>query len=227
MRPILSVDLTTSEFGKISIPEAWERDYLGGASLAARILYAVLVPDLDPLSPEAPLLFMNGPLTGTSGPAVGRFVVCGRSPATGLWAESNCGGFWGPELRKAGFDGILISGRALRPVYVWVEDDQLEIRAADQLWGMDTYQTQMAIKNELAQQAIRVACIGPAGEALIPFALILCDHGRVAGRTGRIAVGVLRLHGHADFVGRERCSARLRQRSKDRDGAAAAGVGGS
>jgi len=188
MRPILSVDLTTSEFGKISIPEAWERDYLGGASLAARILYAVLVPDLDPLSPEAPLLFMNGPLTGTSGPAVGRFVVCGRSPATGLWAESNCGGFWGPELRKAGFDGILISGRALRPVYVWVEDDQLEIRAADQLWGMDTYQTQMAIKNELAQQAIRVACIGPAGEALIPFALILCDHGRVAGRTGLGAV---------------------------------------
>jgi aldehyde:ferredoxin oxidoreductase len=188
MQPILTVDLTTSEFGQMSVPEAWERDYLGGASLAARILYADLVPDLDPLSPEAPLLFMNGPLTGTAGPAVGRFVVCGLSPATGLWAESNCGGFWGPELRKAGFNGVRISGRAIQPAYLWIEDDRVEIRAADQLWGMDTYQTQSAIRKELAHPAIRVACIGPAGEALIPFALILCDHGRVAGRTGLGAV---------------------------------------
>jgi aldehyde:ferredoxin oxidoreductase len=89
MQPILTVDLTTSQLGQLSVPGTWERDYLGGASLAARILYADLVPELDPLSPGSPLLFMNGPLTGTAGPAVGRFVVCGRSPATGLWAESN------------------------------------------------------------------------------------------------------------------------------------------
>lgn len=188
MQPILTVDLTISQFGQISVPEAWERDYLGGASLAARILYADLVPELDPLSPSSPMLFMNGPLTGTAGPAVGRFVVCGRSPATGLWAESNCGGFWGPELRKAGYDGLLISGRALRPVYLWIEDNKIEIRSAEQLWGKETYQTQAAIKNELARPDIRIACIGPAGEALIPFALILCDHGRVAGRTGLGAV---------------------------------------
>ena len=188
MQPILTVDLTTGEFGELLVPETWERDYLGGASLAARILYADLVPELDPLSPSSPLLFINGPLTGTAGPAVGRFVVCGRSPATGLWAESNCGGFWGPELRKSGFDGLLIRGRSLRPVYLWIEDKRFEIRSAEQMWGKETYQTQEAIKSELARPDIRIACIGPAGEALIPLALILCDHGRVAGRTGLGAV---------------------------------------
>src|SRR5512139_3352906 len=92
MQPILTVNLTTGETSQLEIPLGWERDYLGGASLAARLLYEYLVPELDSLSPEAPLLFLNGPLTGTAGPAVGRFVVCSRSPATGLWGEANCGG---------------------------------------------------------------------------------------------------------------------------------------
>ncbi|MCK6540356.1 MAG: hypothetical protein L6Q26_09880, partial [Anaerolineales bacterium] len=105
MQPILKIDLTTGETEEYSIPNHWERDFLGGASLAARILYEHLTPELDPLSPKSPLLFMTGPLTGTSGPTTGRFVVCGKSPATDLWAESNIGGLWGPELRKAGYDG--------------------------------------------------------------------------------------------------------------------------
>ena len=186
--PILTVDLGKGETGQFTVPLDWKKEYLGGASLAARILYDELTETLDPLSPPAPLLFLNGPLTGTAGPAVGRFVVCGKSPATELWAESNCGGFWGPELRKAGFDGLLLRGRAENPVYLWIHDDQVEIRSAERLWGLETYLAQQAIMDELKTQGVRVATIGPAGEAQIPFALILTDHGRVAGRTGMGAV---------------------------------------
>jgi aldehyde:ferredoxin oxidoreductase len=188
VQDILKINLSTGAFGRFSIPQHWERQFLGGASLAARLLYEVMTRDLDPLSPQAPLLFLNGPLTGTAGPAVGRFVICGKSPSTRLWGESNCGGFWGPELRMAGFDGIWIEGRAPEPVYLWIEDGQYEIRPASHLWGMDTYSTQEAVIKELGAGKARVAVIGPAGEAQIPFALILTDHGRVAGRTGMGAV---------------------------------------
>jgi len=120
---------------------------------------------------------------------VGRFVICGKSPATGLWAESNCGGFWGPELRKAGYMGLWVTGKAEKPVYLWIEDGQVEIRDATHLWGQSTGQTQMAITSEIdGRGKPKVAVIGPAGEALIPFALVLTDHGRVAGRTGMGAV---------------------------------------
>ena len=188
MQPILKVNLTKKTVETFTVPRDWEVDFLGGASLAARMLYDHLKPEIDPLSPEAPLLFMNGPLSGTAGPTVGRFVVCARSPATGLWGESNCGGFWGPELRKAGFDGLWIEGRAPGPLYLSIRDAQVEFRPAEHLWGMDTYTAQAAIQAELAPGQPRVAAIGPAGEAQIPFALILTDHGRVAGRTGMGAV---------------------------------------
>jgi len=188
MQPILTIDLGSGEAGLLNVPPEWEREYLGGASLAARMLYEHLRAELDPLSPQAPLLFMTGPLTGTYGPAVGRFVVCGRSPHTGLWGESNCGGFWGPELRQAGYDGLWITGRAPHPVYIWVHEGGVEVRDARHLWGLDTYQTQAALERELSAGVVRIATIGPAGEAALPFALILCDHGRVAGRTGMGAV---------------------------------------
>lgn len=184
MQDILKINLENGKVDNLPIPQAWQDDYLGGASLAARMLYEHVSPHLAPLAPEAPLLILNGPLSGTAGPAVGRFVVCGRSPATGLWGESNCGGFWGPELRQAGFDGIWIEGRADQPVYLWIQDGQVEIRKATHLWGLDTYHTQQAIEAELQSGKIRLATIGPAGEALIPFSLVLVDHGRVAGRTG-------------------------------------------
>lgn len=187
MQPILTVDLSSEIIGTVEISKEWEQDYLGGASLAARILYDSLTPELDPLSPQAPLLFLNGPLTGTTGPAVGRYVVCARSPATTLWGESNCGGFWGVELRKTGFDGLLITGRSSEPVYLWIKDGDVHIRSALHLWGLDTYQTQKILQ-ELDTPGTRVTCIGPAGEQEIPFALILSDHGRVAGRTGMGAI---------------------------------------
>ncbi len=188
MQPILRVDLTTGTTEEYKIPQEWEAAFLGGASLAARLLYPQLTRELDPFSPDAPLLFLNGPLTGTSGPTVGRFVVCGKGPATGLWAESNCGGFWGPELRFAGFDGLWITGRASAPVYLWIEDGRLEVRDAAHLWGKDTYQAQESVKQEIGRTGIHVAVAGPAAEKGVLFAGIYCDHGRTAGRTGLGAV---------------------------------------
>lgn len=188
MQPILTIDLTTGRTGEYRIPESWERNFLGGASLAARILYESLTPALDPLSPDSPLLFFTGPLTGTSGPTTGRFVVCGKSPATGLWAESNIGGFWGPELRAAGYDGLWVTGRASGPVYVWIDGGKLEVRDAAHLWGMNTYSAQDKVKEEVGIKSARVCVIGPAGEKDVLFASIMCDHGRMAGRTGMGAV---------------------------------------
>lgn len=188
MQPILTIDLSTGKVGEFRVSEQWERDYLGGASLAARLLYTSLTRELDPLSPESPLLFMTGPLTGSAGPSVGRFVVCGKGAATGRWAESNCGGFWGPELRFAGYDGLWITGKAEAPVYLWIDGGRLEVREAAHLWGRDTYETQELVRQELGQPTARVAVIGPAGERGVLFASIGCDHGRFAGRTGLGAV---------------------------------------
>lgn len=188
MQPILRINLSNRTIDEYLVPRQWEVDFLGGATLAARILYEELIPSLDPLSPEASILFINGPLSGTSGPAVGRFVICAKSPFTGLWGESNCGGFWGPELRMAGYDGLWIRGKSDSPVYLSIVNKKVEVHPADHLWGMDTYTTQAAVKSELELINPRVAVIGPAGEAMIPYSIILTDHGRVAGRTGMGAV---------------------------------------
>ncbi len=188
MQPILKINLSTGEISEYTIPLEWERDYIGGASLAARILYPFLTQDLDPFSAEAPLLMLNGPLTGSAGPTTGRFVVCGKSPATGLWAESNCGGFWGPELHFCGYDGLWITGKADHPVYIWIQEDKVEIRDAANNWGKDTYETQQLIIKEVATPGARVLTIGPAGENGVLFAGLFCDHGRTAGRTGLGAV---------------------------------------
>lgn len=188
MQPILKINLTDNTTEEFIIPKEWERDFLGGASLAARILYPYLTKELDPLSPESPLLFLNGPLSGTNGPTTGRFVICGKGPATNLWAESNIGGFWGPELRKTGYDGLWITGKAQSPVYVWVEEGRFEVRSAARVWGKDVYEAQEIVKAEIGVKGARVAVIGEAGERGILYASICCDHGRMAGRTGLGAV---------------------------------------
>lgn len=188
MQPILKINLSTGTTEEFIIPKEWERDFLGGASLAARILYPFLTKELDPLSPESPLLFLNGPLSGTAGPTTGRFVICGKSPATNLWAESNIGGFWGPELRKAGYDGLWITGKAQGPVYLWIEEGRLEVRSAASVWGKDVYAAQEIVKEEIGVKGARVAVIGEAGERGVLYSSICCDHGRMAGRTGIGAV---------------------------------------
>ncbi len=186
---ILTVDLTTQTTTTRSLDPALLRQFIGGSALAAALLYPHLTRDLDPLGPDNPLLILGGPFTGLAGPAEGRFVVCAKSPATGLWGESNCGGFFGPELRFAGYDGLLITGRAATPSYIWIHNDRVEIRSAEHLWGQaDTYATQEKLRAEVGEKLARVLCIGVGGERLIPYSLLLCDHGRVAGRTGMGAV---------------------------------------
>ncbi len=186
---LLSVNLSNGETSTRLLPASVIRTWLGGSSLGAHILYPWLVEELDPLSPEAPLLFLTGPLTGTIGAAVGRYVLCAKSPATNLWGESHIGGYFGPELRAAGYDGLLITGRASTPVYIWIHNEKVEIRSADHLWrSCDTLQTQEKIKDEIGDRLVRVACIGLAGENMLRFGSVLCDHGRVAGRTGMGAV---------------------------------------
>ena len=186
---LLTVDLNNGMISRETVPEEDRRAYLGGSGLCAKLLFHELLPELDALSAEASLMLMTGPMTGTGGPAAGRFSICAKSPATGLWAESNCGGFFGPELRKAGIDGLKITGSASEPVYLSIRDGEAKLQPAGHLWGShDTYQTQEAIRDEMGDRKTRVACIGLAGESKIRFASILCDHGRAAGRTGMGAV---------------------------------------
>jgi len=186
---LLVVDLTQGDIREQVIDPAYSRDFIGGSGLGARLLWDLLNPARDPLDPVSPLLFITGPLTGTGGPTTGRFSICARSPLTGLWGESNIGGFVGPELRYAGYDGVLITGRANKPVYVWIHNAHAELRDASHLWGKaDTYETQRIIKSEVGESMARVACIGLAGEQRAPYASILSDYGRLAGRTGMGAV---------------------------------------
>jgi len=188
MQPILKVNLTDNSIEEFNIPQRWQEDFLGGASLAARILYDSLTHELDPLSAQAPLLFLNGPLSGTNGPTTGRSVVCGKSPATRLWAESHMGGFWGAELRKTGYDGIWLTGKAPKPVFIWINEGKVEVRDAASLWGQDVYQTQESARQQIQIKGARIACIGQAGERGVLFSSICSDHGRMAGRTGLGAV---------------------------------------
>ena len=163
--------------------------FIGGIGLAAKILVEeVGDPRIDPLSPDNVLVFMTGPLTGTPVYGSGRYVVAAKSPLTMAWGEAHAGGFWGVELKKAGFDGIVVKGRASSPVYLYVHDGEVEIRDASRLWGLDTFEAYEAIRSELGDPNVRIATIGPAGERLARIACIVSDvqpYGpRVAGRTG-------------------------------------------
>jgi len=189
---LLVVDLTSGKIEDEPLNEDYATQFIGGSGLAARYLYDLLDPDLDPLHPANPLFFMTGPLTGTRAPLCGRHVVCARSPLTGIWCESHAGGFVGAEMRFAGYDGIIIRGRSPKPVYLWVQDGRAELRDASHLWGRDTFETQTLIKEErcpelvegLGDPRVRVACIGPAGENQVLLANIIHDHARAAGRGG-------------------------------------------
>ena len=180
---ILVVDLGSR---KIQVEEArseWTEKFLGGAGYAARMLLDRLSPEEDPLSPGSPLAFMTGPVTGLRFPGAGRFEVSGRSPLTGLWGESSAGGFWGAELRFAGFDGVLVNGVSEVPVYLMVRDGSAEIRECPELWGTDTFETEEVLKRE-AGTTSQVVCIGPAGENQVPIASIVHGKGHVAARAG-------------------------------------------
>jgi aldehyde:ferredoxin oxidoreductase len=188
MGKLLRVDLTTGAIQDEPLDEAYARDFVGGSGLAARYIYDMVDSDTDPLGPDNPLVFMTGPLVGTVMPSAGRCSVCALSPLTGIWGEANTGGFFGPELRFAGYDGIIVTGRAEKPVWLSVVDGQAELHDAADIWGSDSYATQERVREILGEPKARVACIGPAGEHLVKMAAVMNDHGRAAGRTGMGAV---------------------------------------
>jgi len=185
---ILKVDLTKGEIAEETLNRDYARMFVGGSGLAARYIYDLADADTDPLGPENPLVFMTGPLVGTRAPSCGKYVICARSPQTNLWGESSIGGFLGPHLRFAGYDGIIVRGQAAEPVYLVVRDGEAGLREASHLWGLDCYQTQETIKEELGDPSVRVACIGPGGERLVKYASVIAGRGRAAGRSGMGAV---------------------------------------
>jgi len=150
MGKLLVVDLDQGTLEDEPLDMAIARDLVGGAGYAARYLYDRLAPDTDPLGPDNVLMFMTGPLVGTRAPSCGRFEVCALSPLTGMWGESNSGGFWGPELRFAGYDGVVVRGRAAAPTWLSIVDGQPPaLHSASHLWGLDTYETQQRLRDEL------------------------------------------------------------------------------
>jgi aldehyde:ferredoxin oxidoreductase len=183
---LVRIDLTKGVHRVESIDEGDVRRVLLGSGLAAKIYYEEMDPGLDPLDPSSPLLAFTGLLTGTFSPTGCRSSWCGRSPLTGIWNEANMGGHWGAELRFAGFDGLIVTGRAGEPVYLWIHDGQVEIRSAAHLWGLDHFETFEKLRDETDPKA-QLACIGLAGENLVRLANVMQggqDHARTAGRGG-------------------------------------------
>ena len=183
---ILDVDLTSETLTQAELDPSLATNFMGGKGFGAKILFDQLPIDCDPLSAENMLVFATGPLTGTLAPSSGRFEVCTKSPATGLWLDANCGGFFGPELKFAGYDMLIVRGKAASPVMIVIEDNRVELKAAVDLWGTDTLTTHQQIKDSLGKE-FRVACIGEAGEKGVVFAGIISEY-RALGRGGAGAV---------------------------------------
>ncbi len=184
---ILHVDLSTRKVKRIPTADYTEK-LIGGRGVGARLIYDELQPGTDPFDPANPLIFNLGPLTGTAMPGSGRVDVTAKSPLTHLRAKSNFGAYWGAELKYAGVDHLMITGKAEKPVYLWIHNQEVEIRDASQVWGLDTRRTQLAIRHELGDPEVKVVCIGQAGERLVRFACLITETGDAAGRTGMGAV---------------------------------------
>ena len=184
---ILKVDLTTKKIEKEPLNQDIASNFLGGAGYACRELYDAIDKETDPLSPDNILMIMTGPLCGTFAPNTGRWVICSKSPYTGFWGESNCGSFFGAEIKKAGYDGIKIIGSSDEPVYLEIKDDQVALKDASFLWGKGTFFTAQKLKELFGDEKAYVACIGQAGENLVKYANIVSEQ-RAAGRTGMGAI---------------------------------------
>lgn len=180
----LQVDLSSSELKDLPIKEDDARKFIGGTGLSAKLIYASVKPGMDPWAASNPLVFATGPFNGTTIPMVSRSSVSGISPYTGIWGEATTGGTFPFALKNSGYDGIYITGKAAKPVYLLVNDGKAEIRDASHLWGKDIYNTQEILKGELKDLRHSVSCIGKAGENLVPYACVMNDRGRAAGRCG-------------------------------------------
>jgi aldehyde:ferredoxin oxidoreductase len=184
---ILRVNLNDLTIKREEIDPQLARDFLGGRGWAIHFLFREMDPKVDPLSPENMLIFSTGPLTATPAPTGNRYMVVTKSPLTGSVSNSNSGGEFPTWMKRTGFDSFIISGKASEPVYLWVNEDQVELRPAEHLWGLDTHAATDALLEETYPDA-RVACIGPAGERLVRIAGIVNDKHRIAARSGVGAV---------------------------------------
>lgn len=185
---ILRVNLSNGKIGTEAIDGEVCRRLLGGAGFVAHFLLHEIEPRTDPLSPENKLVFATGPLTGVALPGSARHCVGAKSPLTDGIAKSEVGEFWGAELKRAGFDAMIIEGKAAKPVYLWIHKGEVTMRDASRLWGKNTRETQEAIRAELGDNKIRVALIGPGGENLVRYACIMHGLADAAGRGGMGAV---------------------------------------
>ena len=185
---ILHVNLSTGHMQIETPPDAFYRKYLGGSAMGLVYLLRTAAPEGDPLGPENVLTFMLSAPTGAAVPGQSRMCANARSPLTGGIGDAQCGGFFPAELKFAGFDGIVIQGRAAQPTYLWVHDGQAELRPAGHLWGKTTTQAEGLIKEELGDRRVEVAQVGPAGENRSRLAAIINMGNRANGRTGLGAV---------------------------------------
>ncbi|MCX8124842.1 MAG: aldehyde ferredoxin oxidoreductase family protein [Spirochaetes bacterium] len=182
------INLSTGKSAIKKLDDSFYKKYLAGYGLGAAIISQLQKPKINPLSPESILGFCSGLLTGTGAYFAGRFMVVGKSPLTGGWGDSNCGGFFSVEIKRAGFDAIFVTGKSKKPVYIFINDGKILIKDAKKLWGKDTVETEELIKKELKDDKIQVACIGPSGEKLSLISGIVTDGGRIAARSGMGAV---------------------------------------
>ncbi len=184
---ILRVNLTTRKITKEPTDLNDARLFIGARGLATKLLMDEVDPRVDPLSPENKLIFAPGPLSGTMAPSMGRYDVVTKGPLNGTVAASNSGGSFGSEVKFAGYDMIVFEGASETPVYLWIRDDQVELRDASGVWGKNVFDTTDLLRAETDEEA-KVACIGPAGEKLVLFASIMNEMHRAAGRSGVGAV---------------------------------------
>jgi len=184
---IARVNLSTGEIKKEKLNEEWARLFIGGRGYGGKIIYDEVDPKTDPLAPDNKIVIATGPTTVSNAPASGRTVIVTKAPLNGTIACSNTGGFFGPQLKQAGYDMVIIEGKAAKPVYLWINDGNIEIKDAQKLWGKKPAEIEEAIKKETDPKA-RVMTIGPAGVKLSKIAAVMFDIHRASGRTGVGAV---------------------------------------
>ena len=185
---LLHIDLTSRTTRIEEVPEVTVRTYLGGGALAAHILLRELAPGVDPLGPGNVLVFMTSVINGLSLSGTNRYTAAAKSPLTGGYGESEAGGWWGPELRAAGWDGVVVQGKAERPTYVWIKDDRIEFRDASAYWGQLSGEVQDGLEAELGDKRIRVLQCGVSGERGVRYAAIVNQLKHFHGRSGLGAV---------------------------------------
>ena len=188
MGKLLRVNLSDRTAREEALDANLARDYVGGAGLGLRLAYDEVPPEAEPLGPQAKLFIMNGPVTATGLSTAGRYEVVCKAPLTGILCDSSSGGFWGAELKQAGFDGVILEGRSERPVYLYINNGQVQFRDAAHLWGTDALGVQDTVRGEVGEAKARVLAIGPAGERGVLYSCMINDAGRAPGRGGNGAV---------------------------------------